>query len=80
MTNEAENSRERKTQYDKGIEHALVLLTLSVDFYPQRLSAATLAALGTSDSTTKAIYVQLQRFRERIAAEVRSGKEKEAAA
>ena len=75
-----DENRERKTQYDKGVEHVLVLLSMSVDFYPKQPSTKTLEMLGADESTTDAVYEQLKRFRERIAAEIRSGKDREAAA
>lgn len=73
----------RKTQYEKGrddgLEHALVILSMTVDFYPKRPSAATIALLG-DEKTAAAVFDQLQRFRERIAAEVRGAKNAEAVA
>ena len=78
-----EEKQERKTQYERGreqaIEHALVIISLLVDIYPRKPSAATIQLLG-DEATAEAVFAQLQRFRERIAAEVRGGKEKEVAA
>ena len=77
-----EEKQERKTQYEKGrehaLDHALALLSLLVDMYPKRPSSATIALLG-DEATADSIFSQLQRFRERIAAEVR-GRDKEVAA
>ena len=69
-----EEKQERKTQYergrDDGLEHALVILSMTVDFYPKRPSSATVALLG-DEATAEAVFAQLQRFRERIASEIR---------
>jgi hypothetical protein len=71
----SEEKPDRKSQYDRGFEHGIMLLSMMVDFYPKRPSAATAAKLGSNETMVDDIFSQLQRFRERIATEIRKGNE-----